>query len=139
MKPPAEIFLSHASADSSVASKVAGVLRRHGLPVWYAPTNIVGAQQWQDEIGTALKRCDWFLVLLSPSSVESMWVKRELQYALRESRYDGRITPVLIADCDFDDLSWVLASIQIVDIKSGDSAGFKELLRTWGIGFAADA
>jgi hypothetical protein len=40
--------------------------------------NIRGAQQWHDEIGTALKRCDWFLLVLSPQSVRSMWVKHEL-------------------------------------------------------------
>jgi hypothetical protein len=57
--------------------------------------NIRGAQQWHDEIGTALKRCDWFLLVLSPQSVRSMWVKHELVYALQASRYRGRIIPVL--------------------------------------------
>jgi hypothetical protein len=61
---PREVFLSHASADSGFADQLAAVLRGHGVPVWYCPTNIVGAQQWQDEIGAPLKRCHWFVLIL---------------------------------------------------------------------------
>jgi hypothetical protein len=74
---PAEVFLSHSSADRLFADAVAAVMRRHGVPVWYSQTDILGAQQWHDEIGAALRRCDWFALVLSPHSVESMWVKRE--------------------------------------------------------------
>jgi hypothetical protein len=63
---PQEIFLSHSSLDNQFASDLAAVIRRHGIPVWYSRTNILGAQQWQDEIGAALQRCDWFVVILSP-------------------------------------------------------------------------
>lgn len=38
--------------------------------------HIGGAQEWHDEIGAALDRCDWFPVVLSPQSVASRWVKR---------------------------------------------------------------
>jgi hypothetical protein len=69
---PAEAFLSHASADRQFASELAEILRRHGLPVWYSETDIRGAQQWHDEIGAALGRCDWFLLVLTPAAVESM-------------------------------------------------------------------
>jgi len=73
---PEEIFLSHSSADRPFTTKLADVLRRHGIPVWYSDTNILGAQQWHDEIGVALGRCDWLVLVLSPSSVASKWVKR---------------------------------------------------------------
>ncbi len=75
---PKEIFLSHSNLDRSFADSIAETLRGHGIPVWYSQTNILGAQQWHDEIGEALKRCDWFIVVLSPNSVQSMWVKREV-------------------------------------------------------------
>jgi hypothetical protein len=76
LPPPREVFLSHVSGNRDMATRIAGTLRRHGVPVWYSVSDIRGAQQWHDEIGAALRRCDWFLLLLSPSSVESMWVKR---------------------------------------------------------------
>ena len=126
---PAEIFLSHASPDREVADRLASTLRRHGLPVWYSPTDIVGAQQWHDEIGGALGRCDWFAVLLTRSSVESMWVKRELMYALRQNRYESHIVPIIIEPCDIERLSWVLPSLQVIDLQTRFDAGCRELLR----------
>ena len=77
---PAEVFLSHSSQDREMASRVAETLRAHGVPVWFSESNILGAQQWHDEIGAALVRCDWFIVLLSPDAVSSNWVKRELLF-----------------------------------------------------------
>lgn len=47
---PREIFLSHASQDRKFADSIVNMLRRHGLPVWYAPSDLLGAQQWHDEI-----------------------------------------------------------------------------------------
>lgn len=132
---PAEVFLSHASADASLADAVALTLRRHGVPVWYSRTNIVGARQWHDEIGAALHRCDWFVVLLSRRSVESVWVKRELVFALQQPRYENRITPVLMEDCDYSRLSWTLSAFQRIDFRTDANVGRTEMLRMWGIGF----
>ena len=132
---PQEVFLSHASADRDFADRVADVLRRHGIPVWYSPTNILGAQQWHDEIGAALKRCDWFIVLLSESAVQSFWVKRELSYALQQRRYVDRITPVLMRPCDYEQLSWTLSALQFVTFSTEFDEGCRSLLRVWGIGY----
>jgi len=55
---PDEVFLSHSSEDRELASSLAKVIRAHGVPVWYSDTDIRGAQQWHDEIGDALQRCD---------------------------------------------------------------------------------
>ena len=121
--------------DRSVANGVADLLRRHTIPVWYSSTEILGAQQWHDEIGRALKRCDWFVVLLSPNSVVSPWVKRELMFALKEQRYADKIIPVLIKPCDSDQLSWTLSSLQVVNFTDDFENGCRELLRIWGIGY----
>jgi len=132
---PSEVFLSHSSVDRSIADEVADLLRRHGIPLWYSPTEIRGAQQWHDEIGDALKRCDWFVVLLSPNSVVSPWVKRELMFALKEQRYADKIIPVLIEPCDPDQLSWTLSALQLVNFTDDFENGGRELLRVWGIGY----
>ena len=132
---PREAFLSHSSLDQEFADELAEVLRAHGVPVWYSRTNIVGAQQWHDEIGAALGRCDWFIVLLSPASVQSMWVKRELIFALQQNQYQHRIVPVLLEPCEFDRLSWVLSSYQMVDFTQARSEAFGELLRLWGVAY----
>lgn len=132
---PSEIFLSHSSLDQPFATSVVETLRQHGMPVWHSQTNIVGAQQWHDEIGAALKRCDWFAVLLSPNSVNSVWVKREVLFALNDNRYADRSVPVLCRPCDYDQLSWTLSLLQMVDFTGDFDDGCRALLRVWGIGY----
>jgi len=135
MPLPREIFLSHSHHDRKFAARIAEMLRQHGVPVWYSPSNIVGAQQWQDEIGTALNRCDWFLLVLSPNSIESMWVKREVSFALQQERMSERIIPLLYQDCEIAKLSWVLPGLQYVDYQRSFDDGCRALLRVWGLGY----
>lgn len=136
---PREVFLSHSSSDRDTAARIADVLREHGVPVWFSETNLLGAQQWHDEIGAALKRCDWFLLLLSKASERSKWVKRELLYALRADRYRERIVPIRFRACNTDRLSWALDDFQAIDIARDFDAGCRSLLRIWGLGFKRSA
>ena len=132
---PKEVFLSHSSENRDAASDLAEVLRVHGVPVWYSTTNIRGAQQWHDEIGRALRRCDWFLILLSRAAVVSPWVKRELMYALNHSQYEDHILPVIIEQCAHESLSWTLEGFQMVKLFNNNDEELRELLGTWGLGY----
>jgi hypothetical protein len=129
---PKEVFLSHANADRSFLNRLIAVLRSHGISYWYSKTHLLGAQQWHDEIGRALGRCDWFLVVLSPAATKSEWVKRELVYALNEQRYTGKIVPVLLLPCNYNRLSWTLGEFQTVNFASGFDEGCRNLLKVWG-------
>lgn len=133
MPLPREVFLSHSSLDRQFADDLAEMMRRHGVPVWYSQTNIMGAQQWQAEIGNALRRCDWLVVILSPQSVNSRWVKSEVAYALTLPLRD-RIVPVLYREADLGDL-WPLSVFQRIDFTGSFEAGSVDLLRTWGLGY----
>ena len=126
-----EVFLSHASLDHRHADRLRRILVAHEIPVWFSPHRIHGAQQWQDEIGSALARCGWFMLLLTPNAVKSMWVKRELNYALIEKRYKDRIVPVLLQRCNFEKLSWTLPQFQLIDLHKDYWHGCDTLLRVW--------
>ena len=132
---PNEVFLSHSNQNRQFADTLAGVLRRHGVPVWYSQVNIIGAQQWHDEIGEALRRCDWFAVVLSQPSVESDWVKHELIYALTHNRFKNRIIPITYEPCDTERLSWILPEFQSINFIDNFDDGCRDLLRMWGLGY----
>lgn len=132
---PKEVFLSHSSKDREIATEVAELIRSHGIPVWYSKTNIVGAQQWHDEIGAALKRCNWFVLILSPNAVRSVWVKNELLFALNQRRFKNKIIPLLYKPCNYERLSWTLSNYQIIDFRESRQDSYRELLRVWGLGY----
>ena len=112
---------------------LATTLTRHGVPVFFSPENIMGAQQWQTEILSALKRCDWFVVILSPNAINSMWVKREVAYALQDPRYEDHIIPLKYRNCALESLQW-LTLFQMINFGGDFRSGCRELLRVWGIG-----
>ena len=128
---PAEVFLSHSSRNVHFADRLAKALAAHGVNSFFSKKNIHGAQEWHDEIGFALKRCDWFLGVLSPDSVRSTWVKRELVYALQEQRFESRIIPVLYKACDANKLSWTLSAFQRIDFRKDFHQACHELFAVW--------
>ena len=135
LKPKKQVFLSHSSKDRNFVLRLARTLKRHGIPYWYSATHIAVAKQWHDEIGKALSRCDWFLVVLTPDAIKSAWVKRELLFALNDNRYKQRIIPLMLKNCSFSDLSWTLSSFQFADFRKDAEAGFRRLFGLWGITF----
>ena len=134
---PTEVFISHSQKDQGFVRWLVGVLRRHKIPVWYSDTEILGAQQWHDEIGNALERCDWFVLVLSPDAVASKWVKRELLYTFQQDRFEGRIAPVLYRACDWKRLSWILPQLQIVDFTGSLDDGCRDLLSMWNVQYTS--
>jgi hypothetical protein len=132
---PQEVFLSHSDRDRQFVTMLADMMRRHGIPVWYSRTNILGAQQWHDEIGAALRRCDWFVLVLSPHAVESIWVKRELLFSLQQNRFEDKIIPLLYQPCTYERLSWTLSLFQMIDFTQTFEQGCRALLRVWGMGY----
>ena len=131
MRKSGRIFLSHSSADKRFAKRLAKVLDNHKLPYWYSQRHIVGAQQWHDEIGKALAKCSWFVLVLSPASAKSKWVKHELLFALEQEAYKGHIVVLSLRPANFKKLSWTLSQFQWVDFTHDFDRGCKALLRIW--------
>ncbi len=133
---PDEVFISHCSEDKAFVDRLVDVLRSHQIPIWYSRTDIPGTQEWHDEIGRALRRCDWFIIILSPAAADSMWVKRELLYALQQERLEKRIAPLLYRSCAYEQkLSWTLLQMETIDFSRSFDDGCRNLLRVWGLGY----
>ena len=78
------VFLSHSSKDKSFVRKLAERLRSCGVRVWLDEAEIRIGDSLIARIGEAIDECDFCAVVLSPSSVESEWVQRELRLALNK-------------------------------------------------------
>ena len=47
-----------------------------------------------------------------------------------------QILPVIIGDCDVEELSWTIGMFQAIDMRVYNAASYQHLFQTWGIGYA---
>ena len=95
-------FISYSHADQTVAHKLAEDLRANGVDIW--------ADFWDLQPGDSLvgkifsegiRDAQFFLILLSPSSTSSSWVRHELDTGVVR-RLEGmtHLIPVIIQSTD---------------------------------------
>jgi tetratricopeptide (TPR) repeat protein len=97
---PSHIFISHASKDDPFVKELRLALEGHGLPVWVDSRNLRGGSKLAPEISEAIKTARQIIVVLSPNTVNSPWVRKEIQQALaveQEKKAEGyRVIPLLL-------------------------------------------
>lgn len=73
------IFISHSSADDGFVAELRQTLGELQLPVWVDSRNLRGGAKLDSEIARAIKQARQVIVVLSPSTVDSPWVRREIK------------------------------------------------------------
>lgn len=114
------VFISHSDQDSDLAAKVAEVLQRNGLEVWYNGEVLPG-DNWAQKVAEALEQSQAMVVLITPESRRSKWMEREIEYALGKREFSGRLIPVVVgrlADIQPDDIPWILRRLHIIEIPT---------------------
>jgi adenylate cyclase len=81
-----DIFISYSSKDREHAEQLAELLVSAGLSVWIDQSGIEAASSWSEEIVNALDACTAFIVMLSPHSIESKNVVREVALAFEKNK-----------------------------------------------------
>lgn len=90
-----KIFLSHAHEDKEYARSLADELRHYGADVWLDEEELALGDSLAARIEAAIRDSDLFLVLVSPSSQRSPWLRHELDFALK-TEHRTRVVPVLL-------------------------------------------
>jgi uncharacterized protein YjbI with pentapeptide repeats len=80
-------FISHSTIDGEFCKQLHNDLQAAGVRCWFAPEDLKMGDRFRDEIETAIRLHDKLLLVLSESSVQSDWVRSEVESAFeRESR-----------------------------------------------------
>jgi class 3 adenylate cyclase len=130
LKSPEEtyVFLSHCSDDRDFAKKrIVEPLGRFGIHTWYAPDDIPKGGEWIRAIEEGFGKCQWMAVIVSKASVQSEWVRREVDLAVADPKKKGRIISILIDDTKPEDLNKFLSIMQYIDAR--DEPRIAEMLR----------
>lgn len=92
---PEHFFISYATEDRRYVEGLSKALHEAGFSTWFDQEVIPGTN-WTDELEQNLLTARAVLVVLTPHSSQSEWVKNEIAFALRNGRL---LIPLLRADC----------------------------------------
>lgn len=83
---PGFLFISYSRVDESFAKKLAGDLSRYDIPIWLDDLSLRAGDNWPQIIADAIDKCQAMLVIISPDSMASQWVERELSQADKKGK-----------------------------------------------------
>jgi hypothetical protein len=98
----ASVFLSHTARDKPFARQLAHDLRSSGATVWLDEAELLLGDSLIEKIGSAISAVDYLAVILSPASVASAWVQKEVQLSMTQEVHGRRVKvlPLLYEKCD---------------------------------------
>ena len=122
-----KIFISYSRKDIDFVRKLADDLETAGYDVWWDITDLQGGDDWVKTIPQAISSSQYFIVVLTPNSVESEWVRKEYTQALSLRK---KIIPILFVPCE---MPFALNTINFVNFAVGEyPENFKKLLSPLG-------
>src|SRR5947209_6147842 len=107
------VFVSYSRKDKVVANYLANEMRSLGASVFIDYQKLVAGENFISRLGHEIEHADFFVILLSPASVSSKWVQRELAWAVN---CDKPIIPIEIAPCNMTNV-FMLVNIEKIDFS----------------------
>lgn len=83
-------FISYSSKDEEFAERLYSDLQRVGIRCWFAPEDLLGGRKMYDQINAAIRIQEKLLLLISPNSMNSLWVATEIKKASARERTENR-------------------------------------------------
>jgi tetratricopeptide (TPR) repeat protein len=105
------VFVSHSKNDLDFALKLQASLQARHIEAWVDQRNLEGGQSFASEIQKAIERCNCVLVVVSPASMQSAWVQREV---LTGDDLQKPIIPILLEQTN---VFIALQGIQWIDFR----------------------
>lgn len=97
---PKSVFISHTSAEDNFVAELRQALESHGILVWVDSRKLRGGNKLAPEIEQAIDEARQVLVVLSPQTVNSPWVRTEVRKALTVEKQGGtdgyHVIPLLL-------------------------------------------
>ncbi|MGQ4647999.1 TIR domain-containing protein [Lyngbya aestuarii] len=124
-----DVFISYSRKDSEFARQLNNGLQIQNKTTWFDQESIASGEDFEREIFKGIESSNNFLFIISPSSINSAYCDREVEYA---KKLNKRIVTVLYQKVDPEKLHPVLASLQWIDFNNhgGDFfTNFGELTR----------
>lgn len=123
-----DVFISYSSADENQASAIKDYLSAQGVQCWMAPESIEPGDDYSSVIPDAIDSSNILILLVSYNSQRSVWVPKELSYALSHRK---KVIPYKIIPCELmKSFSFYLTDVQIIEYNNDIEKTYKKLNNT---------
>ena len=121
-------FISYSHADKEFVRRLADALNKNGVSLFFDEWDIRPGDSLIKKIfEEGLAKSDFFFVVLSKTSVDSSWVREELDVAtVRRIEGFTRVVPILVEDCE---IPWSLRALRWLDMRTDFDSGVRELTK----------
>ena len=125
-----DVMISYSHADHKTARRLAADLTQSGFFVWLDEREILIGDDIHEKVGAAIKECRHLLVLLSRNSLQSNWVRDELNAGLTRQKRDGAVIvlPVILDSLTTDQLPTLLQNRKFGILHRRYAEGLQEIL-----------
>jgi hypothetical protein len=83
-------FISYSTKDQEFADRLYADLQNKGVRCWFAPHDIKAGKKIHEQIDVAIRTHEKLLLILSPNSMKSEWVKTEIRKARKRERTEKK-------------------------------------------------
>jgi len=83
-------FISYSGKDELFAERLYADLQAKGVRCWFAPHDVKRGEKLHEQIDVAIRKHERLLLILSPNSIGSEWVKTEIIKACNRERAEER-------------------------------------------------
>jgi hypothetical protein len=134
------VFLSHNHADKPFVRRLAADLENQGVPFWLDEAEIKVGESLIEKIRGGIDKMDYVVVVLSPNSVASPWVQREVDVAMNQEIQGKRVKvlPLMYRDCELPGFLLGKRYANFSD-ESQYPAALEDLVRSIGVVFNRNA
>lgn len=84
-------FISYSTKDQDFADRLYADLQVRGVRCWFAPKDLKIGDRFRQRIEDAIRLHDKLLLVLSKDSVQSDWVREEVESCLERERREERV------------------------------------------------
>lgn len=128
MRATKDLFVSYSRRQLLYASRLVQELSAMGFSVWFDQNDIPLAVDFLSEIERSVRHSHNFIFLLSPDSANSVYCRKELEYALE---YGKRILPVICVETPAEQvgqLPEVVGRLNWINGHRADEAGLSQTI-----------
>lgn len=127
-----KIMISYSHKNAKDARRLATDLQEEKFNVWLDEKEVLIGDSIHTKVEEGVTDCDYLIVLFSPDSIVSSWVKEEMNAARSREKESHRVIllPVALAGVNTLELPTLIKDRKFAEISPKYETGFQEIVKS---------